>query len=124
MAAPNIKSVSAIYGKNNSVALSTTSMTSVLNNAASSGKVLKVNMIIVANVDGSSPVNITVSKYSQDDLGGAGYPLAYTVSVPAKASVAIISKDTPLYLEEDQSIGAQASASNDATVTVSYEEIS
>jgi hypothetical protein len=35
-----------------------------------------------------------------------------------------VSKDAPLYLREDSSLGATASAANDLEVVVSYEEIS
>ena len=45
MAAPNIVNVSSILGKTDQYALTTTSQTTILNNAASSDNVLKVNMI-------------------------------------------------------------------------------
>ena len=54
MAAPNIVNVSSILGKTDQYALTTTSQTTILNNAASSDNVLKVNMIQVANVDGTN----------------------------------------------------------------------
>ena len=57
MAAPNIVDVSTIIGKSATVALSSTSQTTLVSNAASSGKVFKINMIQVANVDGA---NVTV----------------------------------------------------------------
>jgi hypothetical protein len=44
--------------------------------------------------------------------------------VPADASLVVIDKTTSIYLEEDKSIGATASASNDLKVVCSYEEIS
>ena len=54
MAAPNIVNVSSILGKTDQYALTTTNQTTILNNAASSDNVLKVNMIQVANVDGTN----------------------------------------------------------------------
>ena len=54
MAAPNIVNVATITGKSATVALSTTSATTLVSNAASSGKVFKINMIQVANVDGTN----------------------------------------------------------------------
>ena len=123
MANPNIVSVSAIYGNNSLTALSTTSATAIVNNAASSGKVYKINSIIVANVDGTSAADISINVYSQDDLGGTAYALASTVSVPADATLVVIDKNTSIYLKEDQSIGATASASNDLVVVASWEEI-
>lgn len=123
MANPNIVSVSAIYGNNSLTALSTTSATAIVNNAASSGKVYKINSIIVANVDGTSAADISINVYSQDDLGGTAHALASTVAVPADATLVVIDKNTSIYLKEDQSIGATASAANDLVVVASWEEI-
>jgi|TARA_Y100000033_G_scaffold16649_1_gene15622 hypothetical protein len=124
MAAPNIVNVATITGKSAVVDLSSTSATAVVSNAASSGKVFKVNSLTVANVDGSVAADITVSYYSQDDIGGTATEIVKTVSVPQDSTLVVIDKNTSLYLEEDRSIGATASAANDLKVFVSYEEIS
>ncbi len=124
MAAPNIVNVATITGKTAYVKLSSTSATTVLSNAASSNKVFKVNFIQVANVDGSNAANITLTINSEDDGGGTAYALASTISVPADASFLALDKNSAMYLEEDRSIVATASAANDLEVVVSYEEIS
>ena len=124
MAAPNIVNVSTITGKTDQVALTTTSQTTILSNAASSGKVFKVNMIQVANVDGTDACNVTIDVHSEDDAGGTAFSLASTISVPADASLVVLDKNTAIYLEEDMSISATASAASDLEVIVSYEEIS
>lgn len=124
MAAPNIVNVSNILGKTNVVDLTTTNATSVVSNAASSGKVLKVNTLIVSNVDGNSPYDITINLYSAAALGGTATAIASTVSVPADATLVVIDKSTSLYLEEDKSIGAIASSASKLKVVCSYEEIS
>ncbi len=123
MANPNIVNVAAIYGNNSSTSLSTTNATAIVNNPASSGKVFKVNMITVANVDGTSAADITISKYSQDDLGGTAFAIVSTVSVPADATLIVMDKTTALYLKEDESIGATAGTASDLVVTASWEEI-
>ena len=123
MANPNIVNVAAIYGNNSSTSLSTTNATAIVNNPASSGKVFKVNMITVANVDGSAAADITINKYSQDDLGGTAYAIVSTVSVPADATLIVLDKTTALYLKEDESIGAIAGTASDLVVTASWEEI-
>ena len=123
MANPNIVNVAAIYGNNASVALTSTSVTSIISNAASSGKIYKVNMIIVANVDGSSAADITVSKYSAAALGGTAFQIASTISVPADATLIVMDKTTSIYLKEDESIGATAGTANDLVVTASWEEL-
>ena len=124
MAAPNIVNVATITGKSATVNLTTTNATAVVSNAASSGKVFKVNSLTVANVDGSVAADITVSYYSEDDIGGTATEIVKTVSVPQDSTLVVIDKNTSLYLEEDRSIGATASAANDLKVFVSYEEIS
>ena len=124
MAAPNIVNVSTITGKSFYLALSTTSATELVSNAASSGKVFKINMIQVANVDGTNACDVTVNYHTQDDIGGTAYSLVSTVSVPADASLVVLDKNTAMYLEEDRSISVTAGTANDLEVLVSYEEIS
>ena len=124
MANPNIVNVTDIRGKTAVVDLSTTNATLVVENVASSGKIFKLNSIIVSNVDGTNEANVTVSLYSEDNIGGTATEIVSTVSVPADSSLVVISKDTSIYLEEDKSIGATASAASDLKVVCSYEEIS
>jgi hypothetical protein len=124
MTAPNIVNVTTITGKSAVVDLTTTSATAVVSNAAASGKVFKINSLVVSNVDGTNAADITVSYYSEDDIGGTATQIVSTISVPADSSLVVIDKNTSIYLEEDRSIGATASAANDLKVLVSFEEIS
>jgi len=124
MAAPNIVNVATITAKTDQLALSSTSATVLVSNAASSGKVIKVNMIQVANVDGTNACDVTVDVHSAASGGGTAYSLASTISVPADASLVVVDKNTALYLEEDMSITVTAGTANDLEVIVSYEEIS
>jgi hypothetical protein len=124
MTAPNIVDVSTIIGKSATVALSSTNATALVSNAASSGKVFKINMIQIANVDGTNACDVTVDVHSAAAGGGTAYSLVSTVSVPADSSLVVLDKSTAIYLEEDKSITATASAANDLEVIVSYEEIS
>jgi hypothetical protein len=126
MANPNIVNVTTIYGNTSSTLISSTAdpfATALINNAASSGKIYKVNSIVVANVDGTSAADITIKIFSQDDLGGTGTAIASTISVPADATLVVTDKTSSFYLLEDKSIGATASAANDLVVTCSWEEI-
>ena len=124
MAAPNIVNVSTITGKSATIALSTTSQTTLVSNAASSGKVFKINMIQVANVDGVNACDITVDVHSAASGGGTAYSIVSTVSVAGDSSLVALDKNTAIYLEEDRSITATAGTANDLEVIVSYEEIS
>jgi len=123
VANPNIVAVTAIYGNSSQTSLTTTSATQLVSNAASSGKVFKINSIVVANVDGTNAADITISIYSAASLGGTAYPIASTISVPADASLIVTDKTTSFYLLENQSIGATAAVANDLVVTASWEEI-
>ena len=123
MANPNIVNVAAIYGNSSQTSLTTTSATSLVSNAASSGKVFKINSIVVANVDGSAAADITINIYSAAALGGTAYAIASTISVPSDATLIVTDKTTSFYLLENQSIGAIAGTANDLVVTASWEEI-
>ena len=122
MANPNIVSVTSIVGNSLTVAVGT-SATQLASNAASSGKVFKINSILIANIDGTSAADVTVNIYSAAALGGTGLAIASTISVPADESLIITDKTTAFYLLENQSIGALASASGDLVATISFEEI-
>jgi len=124
MAAPNIVNVSTITGKTAKVALTTTSATTLVSNAASSNQVFKINMIQVANVDGSNACDVTVDVHSAASGGGTAYSLISTASVAADSSLVVLDKNTALYLEENTSITATAGTASDLEVLVSYEEIS
>ena len=124
MAAPNIVNVSTITGKSATIALTSTSATTLVSNAASSSKVFKINMIQVANVDGTNAADVTVDVHSAASGGGTAYSLIATASVAGDSSLIALDKNTALYLEEDRSITATAGTANDLEVIVSYEEIS
>lgn len=124
MAAPNIIAATSIYGRSATTYLTTASATEILSNTDASGAVFKVNMIIVANVDGTNAADITVAYYSEDNLGGVPTEIIQAKSIGAKENLVVIDKNTALYLEENRSIGATASAGGDLKVIVSYEEIS
>jgi len=120
MAAPNIVNVGTITAKTAGAQLGTGTTTSLLSNPASSGKVFKVNTVIVANVDGTNSADVTMSYYN----GSVDYNFASTIAVPADATVVLIDKNSAIYLEEGDAIRGGASASGDLEAIISYEEIS
>ena len=119
MAAPNIVNVTSIFGKTLGAALGVTATTDIL--TCASNKVLKVNTIVVSNVDGAISADATV--YFYDSSAAARYALAYTITVPAGSTLVIVGKDNPIYLEESDQIEAGASAASDLQIIISYEEI-
>ena len=119
MAAPNVVNVTSIYGKTVGAALGTTLTTALLANGLNSGKLLKVNSIIVANKDGSNAADVTISLHD----GSTDFYLASTVSVPSDSTLIVLGKDAPIYLEENQTIRGGASAAGDLDCIISYEEL-
>tara|TARA_B100001939_G_C16942771_1_gene618975 strand:- start:929 stop:1300 length:372 start_codon:yes stop_codon:yes gene_type:complete len=123
MANPNIINATSILGKIVFDVDVSNTATELLENAASSGKILKINSLIISNIDGANTADITVT--IRNAAGGTTYSyLASTVAVPNDATLVVISKDTSIYLEEDMSLYVQASAAGDLSATCSYEEIS
>ena len=124
MAAPNIVSVTTIYGKTAYLTPSDTSANVLLANSASSGKVLKINQIVAANVDGTNAVDVSVAVNTAAAGSGTSYPIVSTVAVPADASLIVVDKTTAIYLEEDKSIVVTSGTADKIAYTISYEEIS
>ncbi len=124
MAAPNIVNVATITAKTDTALLTGTSAVNALNNPASSGKVMKVNSLVISNVDASAAATITIGIYPEDNIGGTAVIYANAVSVAPNSFLVAIDKDVGMYLEEDTSLGVTASAANDLTYTITYEELS
>ena len=121
MTQPNIVNVSSILGQTDGFALTDTTTTTMV--TCASNKVVKVNSIIVSNVDGTNSADVTVSFYDSSVRGGGALRtfLAYEVTVPAKSTLVVLGKDSPIYLEESDEIEAGASAASDLHLTISYE---
>ena len=119
MANPNIVDVTSIFGKTAIQAVGV-SPTAIVTNSGGSNKVLKINSLVIANIDGTNAADITVDLFRSS----TAYRLASTISVPADATLIIISKETSIYLEEGDSIRLTASAAGDLEAVCSYEEIS
>lgn len=117
MANPNIATSTSIYGA--TVAQSTTtSSASFL--SCPSNYVYKVNTITACNYSVSS-VDVTVSYYKSSS--GTTFYLAYTITVPAKTTLVVMSKDTQIYLNESDYLSAFASANSAIHIICSYESI-
>jgi hypothetical protein len=117
MAAPNLVNVATITGKTTGVAIGNTA-TTVVTNASSSGQLWKINSLIVSNVNGSAAATVTVSVLKG---GATAYRLSYLISVPAGASLVVIDRTAQVYLEENDTLQATASASSYLEAVCSYE---
>ena len=127
MANPNIVSVTAITAGTLGWNLPTGGLVNLID--PDSGYLLKINRIVVANVDGSSAADVDVAivtasqSFPNTTVTGADATtyLAKTISVPADASLVV--SDTPIYLREGDNLQANASASGDLDLTISFELI-
>jgi hypothetical protein len=136
MAAPNIVSVATITGVTTAIAGVSTEniqesnkwvgVTTVVVNAAASGKVIKINSLVVASIGTTTGATVNVYDTAGTHLSaGATVSIATTISVPTNSSLAILDKSNGIYLEENKQLGIIAQ-SNAGTLDVvcSYEEIS
>jgi hypothetical protein len=127
MANPNIVSVTAITAGTLGWNLPTGGLVNLID--PDSGYLLKINRIVVANVDTASAADVDVAivtasqSFPNTTVTGADATtyLAKTISVPADASLVV--SDTPIYLREGDNLQANASASGDLDLTISFELI-
>lgn len=117
MAAPNIIAPSAIYGRTAVLAITTTA-TAILTNSAASGKVLKVDQLLITNVNGSANATVTVDIFRSS----TPFDLAFQMTVPAGATLDIVS--SRIYLEEGDALRLTASINSYLEGVCSYEDIS
>ena len=120
MTAPNIAGLTTVTGKSVGVAVGMTA-TDLVANTQYSNKVFKINSVLISNVDGTSATTVEVILQK---AGANDFYLAKTISVPANATLVVVSKDTHLYLEENDKIQVVSSFAGDPQAICSYEEIS
>ncbi len=125
MANPNIINVASILAGNAGFNLSATATATLI--TVDADKILKINSITCANVDGTNAATLDLFV---DGLGSgasgvtttgadATVYLAKTISVPADATLVVLS--TPIYLMEGDVLKGGASAASDLDLFVSYE---
>ena len=136
MAAPNIVSVATITGVTTAIAGVSTEkvqesnkwvgVSTVVKNAASSGKVIKINTLSCAAIGETTGATVYLYDTAATHISaGATVSVGTTITVPVNSVVSIIDKNNSIYLEENKQIGiiGQSNAGH-LDVTCSYEEIS
>ncbi len=133
MAAPNIVNVTTITGVTTfhaGIAVTTggkgaVGITTVVSNAASSGKVLKINSLVAAGIAATTGVTLQYFNHVNHASAGSTVSIGMSMAVPTFSTLAIITKDNSVYLEENTSLGIFAQP-NTGTIDVvcSFEEIS
>ena len=133
MAAPNIVNVTTITGVTTfhaGIAVTTggkgaLGITTVVSNAASSGKVLKINSLVAASIGSTTGVTLQYFNDVNHASAASTVSIGMTMAVPTFSTLAIITKDNSVYLEENTALGIFAQP-NAGTIDVvcSFEEIS
>jgi hypothetical protein len=121
MSAPNIVNVTQINANTN-LANVTTSLQNVVTNAASSGKVYKINNIQLANY-GNSTVTANVI-FNRSSATPSSYYIVGSVSIPNTSTMVVTGKDTTFYMEEGDVLQINASTNTSIHSVISYEVIS
>jgi len=134
MANPNIAALTSIYGNTAYCVPSGTSATtsftyngttSLTGMTPASGTVNKITGIIVANTTANA-TSATVAIGNNATFGSATVTayLAYTVAVPANASLIVADKTNDIYITENQSMAVTSSTGSALTFLVTFEAIS
>ena len=117
MSKPNIINVTNINGKTGVLTI-TTSPVAIVTNSAASDKIYKVNALYVSNINGDSDTTVDIDLYRES----TPYYIAKSITVPADATIDIVSKS--IYLEEGDSLRLAALNSAYLSAICSWEEIS
>ena len=126
MAQPNIVNVASIYGQSVGATLTTSFVAFI---TVTAEYVVKVNLITVANIDGTNAetCDVKLVKVDQDPIGITDYTisdtiyLAKTVKVPADDILVVV--DTPFYMMAADALSALASAAGDLDILISFEAL-
>ena len=131
MAAPNIVNVATITGITTFRAgISTVGVsngiTTIVTNAASSNKVLKINSLVATAIGDTTGVTVQLFDGAAAHTAAAHtVSLASTMTVPLFSSLAVIDKTNSIYLQEGHQIGCTAqSNAGSIDIVCSYEDIS
>ena len=126
MANPNIVDVATINGGSLGWNLANT-LDSLITITAE--YILKINRIVVANVDGSSAADVDVAitmagtpaqtGFAVNTAAATTFYIAKTISVPADSALVVTS--TPIYLRETDILKSKASVAGDLDLFISYE---
>jgi len=125
MANPNLINVSSVLGANAGFNLTSTATATLI--TVASDKLVKINRITCANVDGTNAatLDLFVDGMGSGSTGvtttgaDATVYLAKTVSVPADSTLVVL--DTPIYLMEGDVLKGGANAASDLDLFVSFD---
>lgn len=117
MAAPNLQIPTTVTGKIAVQAVGT-SASAIVSNAAASGFLKRVTSLIIGNVT-TAAATVVVDVYRSS----TAYRIAKDLVVPANGTVAVITRDAALNLEEGDDLRLTGSATSTLEAVASYEQV-
>lgn len=137
MAAPNIVNVATItgvttylstisVGAGGNAPLIKTGLTTIVSNASGSGQVIKISNISATCIGSTTGVSIFYHDNANANGAANTVSIARTAAVPTFSTLIVISKDNPIYLEENRCITgiAQSGAGGNIDIVATFETIS
>lgn len=124
MPLPNLNSPTKVEGKNIIISSIPIVASGYLTNPSGSNKTFRISNIYTSNIDGANACDVNLYIVNSGVSPAATGYLAYTVSVPADASLLPLTKNESIYLMENQTLFLRAGASGDLSAIINYEDIS
>ena len=121
MVAPNIVTTRSIVAKTETVNLTTTPAV-VLQNSANSNQLYKISVLFAANVTDENAA-ITVILTKTDESGTIAKKIAHEIPIPANATLTLLDRNVPIYLEERMTLIIYADIDLAIDIVCAYEEI-
>ena len=118
MSAPNIVTISNIFGRTAISYPGNTNPYFMLSNPIGSNHVYKIDSITLCNSNGYNAVAANV--WVNDANSASNVALVYSISVPALTTLIAMDKATSFYLEEGRSLVIQSAVANGLSFIVSY----
>jgi hypothetical protein len=116
LSAPNLLNISSIVAHTATTTLSSTAASAITNNAGSN-TVAKIEDLILVNNNTSTALVANVFIVRTIQSAGTYY-LASNIGIPPNSTLAVLGKDTPIYLEEGDSLQGTGSTLTGTYVTM------
>jgi uncharacterized protein (UPF0333 family) len=102
LTAPNLLNISSIVAHTATTTLSSTAASAITNNAGSNTVAKMEDVILVNN---NTTTTLTANVFIVRTIQAPGtYYLATNIGIPPNSTLTVIGKDTPIYLEEGDSL--------------------
>jgi hypothetical protein len=116
LTAPNLLNISSIVAHTATTTLSSTAASAITNNSGSNTVSKLEDLILVNN---STTTTLTANVFIVRTIQSAGtYYLASNIGIPPNSTLSVLGKDTPIYLEEGDSLQGTGTVVSGTYVTL------